>query len=78
MKIKLNGKELLLKEQALSIAELLKKERVENPEMVSVQLNGKFVDKGNFAAVYLKESDEIDFLYFMGGGSIIVSPGKGI
>ena len=68
MKLKVNGKEHLFKEQRVSIAELLNKENVENPDMVSVQLNGQFVDKGKFEAVYLKDADQIDFLYFMGGG----------
>ena len=78
MQIKVNGKEREINERSISIAELLKEEKVESPEMVSVQLNGEFIDKGKFAATYLKESDEIDFLYFMGGGSIIVSLWKGI
>ncbi len=69
MKIKVNGKERLINARPISIAELLNKENVENPQMVSVQLNGEFVDKLKFASTYLKESDRIDFLYFMGGGS---------
>ena len=68
MKIKVNGKEREINERSISIAGLLKQENVENPEMVSVQLNGEFIDKEKLAETYLKESDEIDFLYFMGGG----------
>lgn len=68
MNIKVNGKDRFIDERPLSIAELLKKEKVENPEMVSVQLNGEFVDKGRFGAVRLKDADEVEFLYFMGGG----------
>jgi sulfur carrier protein len=37
--------------------------------MVSVQLNGEFVDRQQFAATMFKEGDEVDFLYFMGGGN---------
>lgn len=70
MKIKVNGKERLIDVQSISVAELLKRENVENPQMVSIQLNGEFVDKGKLGATYLKDADEIDFLYFMGGGSI--------
>lgn len=69
MKIKVNGKERLIDAQSISVAELLKRENVENPEMVSIQLNGEFVDKGKLGATYLKDADEVDFLYFMGGGS---------
>jgi sulfur carrier protein len=41
---------------------------VEQPDMVSVQLNGEFVDRPSYASTQLKERDEVDFLYFMGGG----------
>ena len=37
--------------------------------MVAVQINGEFVDIQNYASTYLKSGDDIDFLYFMGGGS---------
>ena len=69
MKIKVNGKERVIDAQSISVADLLKREKVENPEMVSIQLNGEFVDKGKLGAAYLKDADEVDFLYFMGGGS---------
>ena len=69
MKIKLNGKERLIDEKDSSITGLLKVANVENPQMVSVQLNGEFVDKSKFDKVHLKEADHLDFLYFMGGGS---------
>jgi len=68
MKIKINGKESVL-DGAISIADLLVKNKVESPDMVSVQLNGEFVKKEEFAKTILKEQDAIDFLYFMGGGS---------
>jgi thiamine biosynthesis protein ThiS len=41
---------------------------VEMPEMVAVQLNGEFVNKKDLEKTILHENDEIDFLYFMGGG----------
>lgn len=68
MKIKVNGIEQEINKDALSIAELLGIAKVETPESVSVQLNGEFVDKAEFGAVRLKDNDEVDFLYFMGGG----------
>lgn len=68
MKIKVNGKESLVEVRSISVAELLKRENVENPETVSIQLNGEFVDKGKTGTTYLKDGDEVDFLYFMGGG----------
>ncbi len=69
MKIKVNGKERLIEVKSISIAELLTKENVEKPDMVSVQLNGEFVDRQKFKEAFLKDGDEVDFLYFMGGGS---------
>ena len=55
--------------KSLTIAEVLKTENVEKPETVSVQLNGEFVDRERSSTTPLKEGDEVDFLYFMGGGS---------
>jgi sulfur carrier protein len=68
MKIKVNGKDAILKQGFVSVAELLKINKVEQPDMVSVQLNGNFVKTADLAVTQVKEGDEIDFLYFMGGG----------
>ena len=69
MKLKVNGKEKTYKQGKLSVVELLKIDNVERPQMVSVQHNGVFVKREEYATTYLKEADEIDFLYFMGGGT---------
>ncbi len=66
-KIKVNGKEQELLNE-LSISELIKINKVAQPEMVSIQLNGNFVVRDNYESTGLKEGDEVDFLYFMGGG----------
>lgn len=68
MKIKINGKEEVIGKDSLSINELLKIAKVENPETVSIQLNGEFVKKENIENTKVKDGDEVDFLYFMGGG----------
>lgn len=68
MKLKINGKDQVFETPVVTVAELLKMSKVESLDMVSVQLNGKFVGKEKFNSVSLKEGDEIDFLYFMGGG----------
>lgn len=68
MNIKVNGKDQSVQENTVSVSELLKRNKVVSIEMVSVQLNGSFVDKNNFDKISLKENDELDFLYFMGGG----------
>lgn len=68
MNFVVNGESKTIDEKSVSIKDLLKKLNVETPEMVSVQLNGVFIDQKEHDAVQLKTNDEIDFLYFMGGG----------
>jgi sulfur carrier protein len=53
----------------LSVLDIIQLNNVFQPEMVSVQRNGEFVLKEDYASTQLNESDEVDFLYFMGGGS---------
>ena len=67
-KIKVNGTEQEINTQ-LSLTELIALNNVAQPSMVSIQLNGEFVQRDNYDSTVLKEADEVDFLYFMGGGS---------
>ena len=53
----------------LNITELIQKHNVQQPEMVSVQVNNDFIDKLDWDKIQIKEGDEVDFLYFMGGGA---------
>ena len=55
---------------AITVAELIEAENVETPEYVTVTINDEFIDKGAFTTTSLKESDNVEFLYFMGGGSL--------
>ena len=68
MTVTINGKEEHLDHEELSVVELLKVKQVEMPDMVSVQLNGGMLKRGEFESVHVKENDRIEFLYFMGGG----------
>lgn len=68
MKITINGEAKELRE-GLSITELLVVENVEMPQMVSVQLNDEFLKQDEYCATIVKEGDDINFLYFMGGGA---------
>ena len=52
----------------LNVSELIKQLLVENPEMVSVQVNEEFAEREDWESIQLKEDDKVDFLYFMGGG----------
>ena len=54
----------------VSLTELIKKNDVQQPEMVSVQVNDDFVDRDEWDKVTIKEGDAVDFLYFMGGGDL--------
>lgn len=53
----------------LNVSELIKQLLVENPEMVSVQVNEEFAERDNWDSIQIKEGDKVDFLYFMGGGA---------
>jgi sulfur carrier protein len=75
-KISVNGKAQEL-ETPISIAELIKLNNVAQPEMVSIQLNGQFVNRDDFNETVVSEGDELDFLYFMGGGQGSKTP-KGL
>jgi sulfur carrier protein len=68
MKIKVNGEFQTVDRTSLTVAGLLTLNNVEHPETVSVQLNGKFVENKLYPATNIQENDEIEFLYFLGGG----------
>ena len=68
MKLIINGDAKEIKD-GVSLPELLMIENVEQPDMVSVQLNDEFVRQDEHKNVMLKDGDEINFLYFMGGGA---------
>lgn len=54
----------------LSVTELIKQSDVQQPDMVSVQVNEEFAEREEWDAIQLKEGDKVDFLYFMGGGTL--------
>lgn len=53
----------------LSLSELIKLNKVFQPEMVTVQVNEEFVEREDWDKTSLKDGDRVDFLYFMGGGA---------
>ena len=69
MQISINGEERQLDSGVLTISHLLEMEKVESPEMVSVQLNGDVIDRTLYPKTDIGDGDEVDFLYFMGGGA---------
>ena len=54
----------------LNLTTLISQNNVQQPEMVSVQVNDDFVDRTEWDSLQINEGDSVDFLYFMGGGSI--------
>ncbi|MFH1715712.1 MAG: sulfur carrier protein ThiS [Planctomycetota bacterium] len=70
MNIVVNGKNTDTTD-GLTVSELLTKENVKMPEMVSVELNGQILKRGEFETTTLKNDDQIEFLYYMGGGSAV-------
>lgn len=71
MNIKVNGKNIDVESSSISVQELLQQVGVESIEMVTVQLNGKFISKENLAATRIENNDQVDYLFFMGGGAFI-------
>ena len=51
-----------------TVAQLIEAENVETPQYVTVSVNDEFVKSGTFEETVLKDGDEVEFLYFMGGG----------
>ena len=67
MKLSVNGDEVDLPD-ALTVTELLVQQKVKMPDMVSVELNGQILKRPDFESTVLKDGDQVEFLYFMGGG----------
>jgi len=70
MDLIINGETVKLEQTNVNLAELLRLQKVEAPERVSIQVNGKFVNKTNYDSTQVHDKDEIEFLYFLGGGAI--------
>jgi len=69
MNLVINGKETNITE-GLTVNQLLAQENVQMPDMVSVELNGQILKRTRFEETVLKDDDKVEFLYFMGGGSV--------
>lgn len=52
----------------LTVKQLIEAEDVESPLYVTVTVNDEFVKSENVDTTVLKDGDEVEFLYFMGGG----------
>ncbi|MGN0657101.1 MAG: sulfur carrier protein ThiS [Ruminiclostridium sp.] len=54
--------------EGLTLAQLIEAEKVETPQYVTATINDEFVESGAFESTIIKDGDNIEFLYFMGGG----------
>lgn len=68
MQITVAGEKKEVKD-GLTLLELIEQENVETPEYVTVSINDEFIETEAKATTVLKDGDNVEFLYFMGGGS---------
>jgi sulfur carrier protein len=67
MEILVNGKKEKIK-KSVSIGELLKIKNIRR-EVVTVYLNEKLIDRENYDTTLLRDGDELEFIFYMGGGN---------
>ena len=70
MNLIVNGKNTDITD-SLTVTELLTKEDVKMPQMVSVELNGQILKRSEFETTKLEDEDKVEFLYYMGGGTCL-------
>ena len=69
MVVTIAGEKKEIKE-GTTVAQLIIDENVDNADYVTVTINDEFVDSENFDSTVINENDVVEFLYFMGGGSL--------
>jgi sulfur carrier protein len=69
MNLVVNGKTTNMSD-GVTVSQLLIRENVKMPQMVSVELNGQILRRSQYEETTLKEDDKVEFLYFMGGGNV--------
>ncbi len=65
MQIQINGKQEEI--QAGTVLDLLKAKNID-PHMVAVELNAQMVERDVLETTPVKEGDQVEFLFYMGGG----------
>ena len=71
MQLTVNGKQTSIADQeTLSVTNLLEVLQVSQREYVTVELNGEILDRADFDGATVKNGDTVEFLYFMGGGTL--------
>ena len=67
MTIYLNGKKEEC-DDGTTVAALLAAREIK-PEVVTVELNDAVLQRESYGGTVLKDSDKVEFVYYMGGGS---------
>ena len=67
IKIRLNGKEQEI-QGGTSVSDLLLKWKI-RPELVTVEVNEHILQKLDYDAMVIQEGDNVEFVFYMGGGS---------
>ena len=65
MQVKINGKAEEV--QGATVLDLLKAKNID-PHMVAVELNNTMLERDHLATTSVKEGDQVEFLFYMGGG----------
>jgi sulfur carrier protein len=65
MQVKINGK--MENIQDGTVLDLLKAKNIE-PQMVAIEVNDAMLERTHLATTTIKEGDQIEFLFYMGGG----------
>lgn len=65
MQVTINGKPEEF--QGGTVLDLLKAKNIE-PQMVAVEVNDKVLERDDLATTHLNEGDQVEFLFYMGGG----------
>ena len=65
MQVKINGKSEEV--QGPTVLDLLKAKNID-PQMVAVELNDAMLERERLGTTPVKEGDQVEFLFYMGGG----------
>lgn len=65
MQVKINGKSEEVESE--TVLDLLTLKKIE-PQMVAVEVNDEVLERDHLATTRLNEGDQIEFLFYMGGG----------
>ena len=65
MQVKINGKAEEV--QGATVLDLLKAKNID-PHLVAVELNNTMLERDYLATTSVKEGDQVEFLFYMGGG----------